>query len=179
MVYTVMRVLKESMPFLILSIFLALASGGILESNKEVILNTIPGIIILVPPMINLAGSIGGVLGSRISSFMHLGLNIRNLTIKDSVVTLFIGLVSSVTLGFLGYLVYALRDSGVTVKIFIKITVIAGFITVSIMIILTILVIFLSYLKGYDPDNVVIPIVASIGDIVGIASLLIAIGLVY
>ncbi|MFQ6051663.1 MAG: magnesium transporter [Candidatus Hydrothermarchaeota archaeon] len=178
MVYTVKRILKESIPFLIMSMFLDLASGGMLESKKELFIS-IPGIIILVPPMINLAGSIGSVLGSRISSFMHLGLDLRNLAVKDSMVALFIGIISSITLGFLGYIVYAQKESGVTVKIFVKITVLAGVITVSSMIVLTILIIFLSYLKGYDPDNVFIPIVASIGDIVGIASLLIVIGLLY
>jgi cation transporter-like permease len=36
----------------------------------------------------------------------------------------------------------------------------------------------LSYAKGLDPDNVVIPIVTSIGDIMGVTCLIIAIKLI-
>jgi cation transporter-like permease len=37
---------------------------------------------------------------------------------------------------------------------------------------------FLSYIRGLDPDNVVIPIVTSIGDIVGVTCLIISIKIV-
>jgi mgtE-like transporter len=37
---------------------------------------------------------------------------------------------------------------------------------------------FLSYIRGLDPDNVVIPIVTSIGDVMGVTCLIIAIKIV-
>jgi mgtE-like transporter len=37
---------------------------------------------------------------------------------------------------------------------------------------------FLSYIRGLDPDNVVIPIVTSIGDVMGVTCLIISIKIV-
>ena len=50
--------------------------------------------------------------------------------------------------------------------------------TVLILIFVSMLFSYLTFRKGLDPDNVVVPILTTIGDLVGISVLLIIMGLV-
>jgi len=54
----------------------------------------------------------------------------------------------------------------------------ASMVAIAVTMLCTIGLAFLSYAKGLDPDNVVIPIVTSVGDVVGVTCLIISIKIV-
>ena len=60
----------------------------------------------------------------------------------------------------------------------LKLTLVAGSIDIVVVFALTICIAFLAHRYGLDPDDVVIPITTSIGDIVGIVSVFVAIQMV-
>ncbi|HDI82859.1 MAG TPA: hypothetical protein ENF18_03590, partial [candidate division WOR-3 bacterium] len=66
------KILTESTPLLLLTVLGSAFAGGILGRMEEVIM-LIPGVIILVPAILDLRGDVGASFGSRISSLLHLG----------------------------------------------------------------------------------------------------------
>jgi mgtE-like transporter len=56
----------------------------------------------------------------------------------------------------------------------LKITLIAGCIEMIVVFAATICIAFVSHMHGLDPDDVVIPLITAIGDIVGIVAVFVA-----
>ena len=66
------RLVMTGLVALLLSALAASVAGMYLGSVRDV-LDLLPGLMVLLPPSINMRGSISGVLASRLSSSMHLG----------------------------------------------------------------------------------------------------------
>ncbi|MBS3053257.1 MAG: magnesium transporter [Candidatus Aenigmarchaeota archaeon] len=88
--------IKESSFALILSIITGILAGVFLGKTEETLL-LIPGLIVLVPAAMGMRGSIGGALGSRLSTALHLG-TIDKLSLNDKVVR--VNVFSSIMLSF-------------------------------------------------------------------------------
>lgn len=173
MYYKLKTILKESLPALVLCSAISIGAGFVLYSNEE-ILFSLPGILVVIPSFINMNGSIISILSSRISSALHMGLikprlkRTKTLN-KNVLITFFDSVVSFLALGFIaGFFNMILGISGLDFFIFPIVTLVAGFVSIALLSFLSILFSYLSYSKGIDPDNWVIPILTSIGDLVGV-----------
>ncbi len=171
------EILKESVPVLSITAAISVLSGLFLGNNEE-LLKALPGILIIVPSFMAINGNISSVLASRLSSALHMGLikpnfrrsetltvNVHSMLIISVISFIILGLAGGALNGFLG------AEVG-TFLMFPLITVTAGFITVVVLIILAIISSYLIYRNGLDPDNVVVPVLTTIGDFVGISVLL-------
>ncbi len=67
------RIVKESLPVLILAAVVDLLAGVVIEKRLEDFVRY-PVMLVLLPGFLGSAGSLGGVLSSRLSSKLHLGL---------------------------------------------------------------------------------------------------------
>lgn len=158
---------------LLISAFAATAAGIYLGSASELIA-LIPGLMVLVPPSINMRGSISGVMASRLSSSMHLGdfeVDFR----KDSVfgsnirASLFATLLLSFVLGFFAWMVSGVFGvHGLQLSDFILISVLSGAISGIIVIIIALIMSVISFKKEIDLDMIGSPTVTTAGDIVTI-----------
>ena len=59
-------------PVILLTPLLDIAAGAILQA-KEPGLRALPGLLIVIPPFVSQAGALGGILSSRLSSKLQLG----------------------------------------------------------------------------------------------------------
>ncbi len=66
------RILRESLPALSIAALLSLIGGIIIEKRAETFF-TFTVLLVLLPGFLGAAGSLGGILSSRISSKLHLG----------------------------------------------------------------------------------------------------------
>lgn len=179
----VREIFEESAPVLTLCAAISIFSGLFLSRN-EAVLKILPGVLIIIPSFIAINGNISSVITSRLSSALHMGLvkpNFRRtkLLIRNVYSMLIVSLVSFLILGFVaGALNVLLGASKVSFIMFPLVTFTAGMITAPILIFISILFSYLTYRKGLDPDNVVVPLLTTIGDFVGISVLLIITGLV-
>jgi mgtE-like transporter len=179
----VKEIYKESVPVLTLAAAISIFSGLFLNKNEEV-LRFLPGILIIIPSFIAINGNISSVLTSRLSSALHMGLVKPNLhrtklLLRNVYSMLFISIVAFPVIGFVGgALNFLLGATEVGFILFPLITLTAGMVTTLILILISILFSYLTYRKGLDPDNVVVPLLTTIGDLVGISILLITTGLV-
>jgi len=169
------EMVKQSLPLLIICGLGGIISGSIF-SNMSIVLQPssssfIPGLIVVIPAIIALRGNISTALGSRLGSAYHLGIidanNIWNKEMKQNILgSLFLNFIMSFIIGILSYLTSLLLGVQPNIIILITIVVLAGILSGIILISLTILIIYIVFKRGYDPDNITGPALATFGDII-------------
>ena len=175
----VRKILKESIPLLLLTVVGSAFAGGILGRMEEVIM-LIPGVIILVPAILDLRGDVGASFGSRISSLLHLG-SLEPTFRPSSLLMNNISGAFSLSFVFSGFFGMFAHLLSVLLKLpsagmwkLSMIGLFSGVLSSSIMIPFTLSLAILSFRKGLDPDDIISPAIAVIGDGIAISSIWIA-----
>jgi len=167
---------KEVFTAEIISVTGALVAGSLLVFQVDKLL-LLPGLFILIPGFLEMRGSITGSLAARLGEKLHIGLerSERHKLIIENILAAFtLALVVAVVLGIFAYIVsYFLF--GVTLLSLIYIPILGSVISNLIAVPLTIFATFWFYKHKIDPDNVMGPFATTTGDIIGVASLLLAI----
>lgn len=161
--------------------------AGSLMGGMKSELELIPGILVMIPPLLAIRGNIGGALASRLGTGLHQGIIDPEIMWSDEVRTnisasILLTLLISITTGILASIVTFLTNMvGFSFLILLKmisIAVISGMMSSFGLIGLTVFVALFSYRKGWDPDNVTSPLIASVGDLFTMTSIYIAVLLV-
>jgi mgtE-like transporter len=170
-------IISQSTPVLMFSSFLGVFAGGVLNSSVDTLLKN-PTLLTLVPLFSGESGSLISILGARMSSALHSGL-IEPLSrpskgaINNFVAILFLGMF---IFPFIGILAEAssvlLGIEGLSLIRIIPITFISGFIVLLVMITIVYYISTISFRKGLDPDNIVLPISTSVTDLIANLSLI-------
>jgi mgtE-like transporter len=167
-------VLSASIPVLLAVLVIVLLPAIMMERMVEELVAN-PTILILIPPFVAVAGNLGAILASRLSSAAHLGL----ITMKgtpDPLVYKNLGvilLLSFLTFGVLGVLthlaalVVGMPSPGLGTLMTISLA--GGLVVTTATCFAAYRVTAYTFLKGDDPDNVVIPIITSTMDALGTA----------
>jgi len=174
--YHFQDIVKESIGILILCSLIAVLTGQLLYSMQDQFI-TIPIFLVFVPVINGLGGNLGSIFGARITSALHLG-SIAALSDKELHKNMAMSLFFGVTMyGILAIVIYGVApflhlEINIDVMKFLFIFILSGVIlTIGIMCIILVTA-FLSFKRGIDPDNTVIPVVTTLGDSLGIISLL-------
>ncbi len=178
-VYSLRRILWESYPVLLLAAVLSLSAGIILNSQIETI-KELPLILMMIPPINGINNNVCSILGSRLTSALHLGTIEpkfgNQVTLRKN--TRATWLMSMGVFWFTAaifFLIALISGLGLMQSIVIMLAFfVASMVAIAVTMFCTIGLAFLSFKRGLDPDNIVIPIVTSIGDIIGITCLIIA-----
>lgn len=179
--YRLPNILKQSIPILFLCTVFGVLAGIFLHWQYEKFF-LIPGLLILVPQIIAKAGSIGGIFGARFSSGLHLGY-LRPYRLNKYVTKNFIGAIALAVL--IAPIVTLITHFGaqlfnipmIPFMPLLFINVFAILIITFVVFVLDYATASLSYKIRIDPSNSVIPIVTSLGDIIGTVVLILAIAM--
>lgn len=169
-VIRVRRVIEETIPLIILFSSIELISGGFLSSLiKE--MKMLPGLLILIPPLLGMRGSIGSALGARLGSALHMGLVRPGKITKDLKTNIYSALilsaVMSLILGIMSWFFCSLTASAcIPLETFVIISFLTGFSAGVILTFIAVLISIYSFNRGLDPDDVVTPSIGTTGDIV-------------
>lgn len=184
----VWQIYREAMPVLLLTALAELMAGGLLQ-NIEVFYAILPGLVVLVPGLMQLRGNISTSLAQRLGSATHLGLvswkqgfntplrsNVKASLVLVTVMSFLLGLgawgatqlVSFTTLLSYGVVLV----STMTLPRFITVSMVTALLASLVQVTTTVLVALIAHARGLDPDNVTIPVVATVGDILTVACLL-------
>jgi mgtE-like transporter len=179
--YRIKSIMKQSIGVLYLCGILGIFSGFILHYKGEALL-LIPGLLILVPQVIAKSGSIGGIFGARFSSAMHLGFlepfRINKYLLGHLLAAVGFWVVISPVAAVVTY--FGAEITGVAIPSISTLIYISGFtlfVIVFSAFLLDFLLASLSYKIRLDPCNIVIPLITSLGDIIGIYTLMYGISL--
>ncbi len=180
-----MDVYRGALPVIIISLVAGLFAGTVLgsETMRDGI-ERVPGILVLLPAFLATRGGVYGSLGARLSSGLHQGLieprfDLGDRRLRNAVVASFVnGMVVSVFIAVIAFAVLVvLGQSGSLIQL-VAIMAIAGFLSAILMLSVLVSVLFIGYRRGLDPDNLIGPVVTTLGDVFGIIFLLISIYLV-
>lgn len=182
-VYRIKRIILESLPVLTACILISLAAGHLLNSGIAEI-SEVPLILMMIPVINGMGGNIGSILGARLTSALHIG-TLKPRLRKQRVLRGNVGatvITSFAIYSIMGVFLLAISHiTGIPIARSLSLALaffIAG-ITLSITIIfITTASAFVSFKGGLDPDNVVVPIVTSVGDVLGVTCLMLAIKIV-
>jgi mgtE-like transporter len=176
------RVFLEMVAVIVLTPVLDILAGTVIEARLEQF-TRLPGLLLLVPPFVASAGSLGGILASRLSSKLQLGLITPRgapeaLAYLDSSLTVAFGVVVFTFIGALGFaysVVAGLAHPGATTMIVG--TLVAGALAVIIVIVVSYYVAVGTTRFGWDPDNHSVPIITSVMDLTGVVCFLFALAI--
>lgn len=178
--YTVRGITLRGLPVLSVTCVLGIIVGQILNTREGSLLS-MPAILILIPSLIKIGGDTGSMLGARLSSAFHMGLGdkiYRNPVVHNSVIAaLIVGFVSSISVSVLVFLASRFMGFGMPFLTLLAISLIAVFIELSVVYSATVAIAFASHRFGMDPDDTVIPLIASLGDLVGVMGIFVALHL--
>ncbi|MCQ1537219.1 divalent cation transporter [Methanosarcina sp. KYL-1] len=137
-----------------------------------------PALLVLIPSLIKIGGDTGSMLGARLSSAFHMGLAghiYGNPVVQNSVIAAgIVGLASSFSVSVLVWLVSLLLGFGMPYLTLLEISLIAVSIELVVVFSATVAIAFASHRFGLDPDDTVIPFIATLGDLVGVTGIFVA-----
>jgi mgtE-like transporter len=172
--YTVEGITRRGLPVLSITCVMGIIVGQILNSRENSLIS-MPAILILIPSLIKIGGDTGSMLGARLSSAFHMGFgdNLRhNPVVRNSVIAAsIVGLVSSVSVSILVFLASHLMGFGISFLILLEVSLIAVIIQLTVVYSATVAIAIASHRFGIDPDDTVIPLIASLGDMVGVTGI--------
>ena len=163
------NIVRQSTPVLFVCSILGTLAGGILNGSITTLLKS-QTLLTLVPLFSGESGGLVSVLSARLSSGLHSGLIEAELkpgkvTLENFSIVLFLSLIMFPIIGFLAEAsTTVLGNAGVNYLNAILISLIAGMIVVGVMLLIVFYISTISYRKGLDPDNIVIPLSTSLTD---------------
>lgn len=173
--YTIRGIVSRGIPILFFTSILGVVTGQILNSEIDNLL-TIPTILLLVPALIKIGGDTGSILGARLSSAFHMGIGTthihKNPVVRNSVTAAFIvGISASVVLSIFAWMLSGFGNGPLSFFTLFIICTVSGMLELLAVFSATIAIAFASHRFGIDPDDTVIPIIATLGDLVGITAI--------
>ncbi|WP_324736277.1 magnesium transporter [Thermococcus sp. SY098] len=157
---------------LVISLIIGFFGGTFLGKYFNKIRSAYPGILVILPGMMGLRGNVFGSMASRFSTMLYLGdlePKIREKRVlRNIVIAMMLSLIPVTILWMIGVI------KGIRYHSFqILLIVISSTIFVSLLLgYFTAFVTIFSFKKGTDPDSVAAPLVASMGDLLTIPSLI-------
>ena len=174
----VLTTYKETAPIILVTIVAEIWVGVFLIGIED-FYELLPGLFIIVPGLMEARGNISGALGQRLGSAIHLGIvsweDKFNEEVRENVkASASLGLLMSFSLGVLAFISSILLGfKHMSLLEFILIAVLTSTLAGVSQVGFTVFIATYSSHLGLDPDNVTIPALSVVGDILTIIYLLI------
>ncbi|MAR49430.1 MAG: hypothetical protein CL425_09680 [Acidimicrobiaceae bacterium] len=173
------RVFRQSIPVLGLAVILDLMAGFVVEKRLKDLLE-VEAVLILIPAFLGIAGALGGILSSRLSTQFHLGMDDASplpsrSSIRGAIDLSILAVPIFIFSGVVAHLIAVAADQstpGITKLILIS--AIAGSIVTLFVVAVSYYTTMGSFRFGLDPDTYGIPVVASSLDLVGAFTVILA-----
>jgi mgtE-like transporter len=178
-------IIKEAIFVLTICIFGELIAGIIL-SDIEQFLKVLPGVLVLIPIVSGTRGSLIGIFNSRLTSSLHLGtvkpefwkaISLKDRVMRENIFgIIFLSIIISILSGIIAHyfsIFFGFQSAGLFKFVFI-VLVASTFSDIS-LILIGVLISFISFKKGFDPDNLLFPLSTTTSDIISILFLVLSV----
>ncbi|GAB3680330.1 magnesium transporter [Salinarchaeum chitinilyticum] len=175
---------RESLPILLVSLCGGIFAGLVLgtPAMREG-LETYPGLLLALPAFLATRGNVYGTLGARIASGLHQGVldpefawDRRLVNAAVASVCNGVGISTFVAVCSWGILAVQPGRTPAPLLELLGILVLASALTSIVMVGGIVTIVFAGYRRGTDPDNLIGPVVTTLGDVFGVCFLAIAVG---
>ena len=180
-IYSWKKIVRASLPLLMVCACIEIFAGQLLQS-RQMVLVALPIFLMAIPVINGVGGNVGSVLGARIASGLHIGsisLDVKDKLMRKNLVNaVVIGIVIYAILGIIIYLISSIGGIYHNVGIWKFVLVILGtgaFLIVMVSV-ASVVTAFVAFRRGLDPDDMVAPVVTTVGDMFGIVLLFLMMG---
>ncbi|MBA3739150.1 MAG: magnesium transporter [Actinobacteria bacterium] len=173
----VRRILVEMAAVVALAPLLDIFAGALLEAHR-VDLQAATAVLILIPPFVSQAGALGGILSSRLSSKLQLGVITPRgrpeiPAVVDGAIVISLGVLVFTAIGAAAWALSTLTEGpDPSPALLIGATLFAGAIVLPITLVVGYYTAVLTARFGIDPDNQGVPFITSLLDLAGVAAIL-------
>ena len=174
------RIVKESVPVLVVSGVISMFAGLAIQGRFST-LARYQILLVLIPPLLSLSGSLAGILSSRIATKLHLGLldphRVSVRAIGEDLVLVY--LLSTAIFAVLGLGAAACAEllglSAPDLASVLGVAMLAGVLATTLTNVVGYATALATYRLELDPDNFGIPVTAACSDLLGAIALMLAI----
>lgn len=172
MAWTIRSITAAMLPLLLVLTVVEIGSGLVLASFESTLLQY-PSLLVLVPVTIGTAGNLGSILAARLSTAFHLGL-LNFEPVDDRLVgnALAIIALAGILFPIIGMGAWALgtltAGTQLPLATVVLIASASGLGLALLAVLVTIISTYIAYQLGLDPDDVVIPVVTNVCDVLGV-----------
>jgi mgtE-like transporter len=174
------EVVRQSLVSLTLNSSTSLLAGAVLGAITDTF-ERLPGLLVLVPAAIGLRGNVFSALGNRLSTAIHLGnfrFSVRRQTLmgQNVAASLVLTLMLSLLLAVVAKTVAVALGVMNTISIvdLALISIVGGALASLVVLMATILLAAGSVRYGWDLDNLIAPLVSTVGDVLTLPALWVA-----
>ena len=177
--WTVRAITRAMLPVLLVLTTIEIGSGLVLSSFQADLL-AYPSLLILVPVTIGTAGNLGSILAARLSTAFHLGTlsfaldDDRLLGNAIATVTLALSVFPVIGVGAWG-LGALTGGPALPVTTVLAVAVTSGAVLSMLAVAVTVVATYVAYRLELDPDDVVIPVVTNVCDVLGVVVLFVVV----
>lgn len=174
---TLRRVVRESVPVLLVAGFVSMLAGLTIQGRLDPLVER-PELLVVIPPLLSLSGSLAGILASRLATKLHLGFiearrGVWRGIAEDLALVYFLATAIFVVLAAVTDVVAAaLSLDGPSFGVLLAVVVVAGLLATTLSNFVAYAGALSTFRFGLDPDNFGIPLVSSASDLLGSASLI-------
>ena len=173
------RIVRESLPFLVMAGLVSTLAGITIQSRLGA-LAAEPALLIVIPPLLSLSGSLAGILSARVATKLHLGLVdptrvALGPVAPDLTLVFVIALPIYLVLGVAADVLAALTGlASPGALAMIEVVMLAGVMATAVTCVVAYGAALVTYRLGWDPDNNGVPLVSSASDFLGAVSFMVA-----
>ncbi|WP_134671156.1 magnesium transporter [Halorussus marinus] len=180
--WTVRGITRAMLPLLVVLAIVEIGSGLVLDTFEAELLRY-PSLLILVPVMIGTAGNLGSILAARLSTAFHLGTLSFDPADDDlagnAVATVALAATVFPMVGVGAWGLAALTGgAALFVGTVVAVSVISGLALAVLAVVVTVAATYAAYRFELDPDDVVIPVVTNVCDVLGVVVLFVVVRLI-
>ena len=170
--WTVRGIVRRMLPVLVVLTAIELGSGIVLDTFESTLLRY-PTLLVLVPVAIGMAGNLGSILAARFSTALHLGLLAFDVDddrlVGNAVATIALAVTVFPLVGAGAWLLQSLL-SGTRLPLLtvVGVALLSGAVLSALAVAVTTTTTYAAYRFELDPDDVVIPVVTNVCDVLGV-----------
>lgn len=176
---------RQALPVIGVSLLAGLFAGTVLgAAPMRRAIASVPGVLLLLPAFLATRGGVYGSLGARLSSGLHQGvlptaIDLADRRLRNAIVASVVnGIAVSLFIAAVAAIILWIGGGRGSLLVLAGIMLIAGGLSALVMVSVLVSVLFVGYRRGLDPDNLIGPIVTTLGDVFGVLFLYIAIAIV-
>lgn len=173
------RIVGESIPFLVAAGLVSTLAGITIQSRLSA-LSAEPALLIVIPPLLSLSGSLAGILSARLATKLHLGvIDPSRVAVgpvaPDLMLVFLIAVPIYLVLGVAADVLAAITGlASPGVWQMLEVVMLAGMLATALTCVIAYGAALVTYRLGWDPDNNGVPMVSSTSDFLGAASFMVA-----
>jgi len=170
--WTVRGIVRRMLPVLVVLTTIELGSGIVLDTFEGTLLRY-PTLLVLVPVTIGMAGNLGSILAARFSTALHLGLlsfdTDDDRLVGNAVATIALAVTVFPLVGAGAWLLQTLLGgSELGLVAVVAVALVSGVVLAALAVVVTTVTTYAAYRFELDPDDVVIPVVTNVCDVLGV-----------